>query len=122
MRTYFIIAALMGIFAFGSISILAHAQDAGTSKRIAAPVAEDMEEPPAAEDEPPAEEVEQEEPEPVDSPETAAQDRSKCLQSANERKGPTRRKPSPEDSKVAFESCMSNLGYTAEEIGGNEAE
>lgn len=118
MRTYFIIAALMGIFAFGSISLLAHAQEDASANRIAAPAAEqDAMTPPVSEEEAIATE---EEPDPTaPDPQQAVHDKKACNKAAFGRKGGAGDKRTPEQRKLEFENCMSNLGYTMDEIEGS---
>lgn len=113
MRTYFIIAALMGVFAFGSISLLAHAQE--DAERIAAPAGEDVVVTPAEE---PAT-GEAPEPDPAEeNKEQAARDKMECNEAAFGRKRGAQDKRTPEERKTEFENCMSNRGYTMEEIEG----
>jgi hypothetical protein len=117
MRTYFIIAALMGVFAFGSISLLAHAQDDSAANSMPAPATDEEGMTPAA---PPQEEpvyIEEPDPAAVD-PKQAAKDKAACKQTAYGRKGGVRDTRTQEERKLEFEDCMSNLGYTAEEIEG----
>lgn len=118
MRTYFIIAALMGIFAFGSISILAHAQEDDTANRIAAeqeavPAPATGEEPVSLEPEPdPA----------LPDPKQVALDKKNCNEEAFGRKDGAMNKRTPDQRKTEFENCMSNLGYTMDEIEGTPAQ
>lgn len=115
MRTYFIIAALMGVFAFGSISILAHAQDADTANRIAVPASEDAMTPSAGSEEPLPEGEEPDDA--AAAKEQTNRDKSECHQASYGRKGGTRDTRTPEQRKTQYEDCMSNRGYSMDEIG-----
>lgn len=117
MRTYFIIAALMGVFAFGSISLLAHAQEDDTANRIAYPAEQETITAPAT-GEAPVATPEEPDPTAVD-PAKAAEDKKACKEAAFGRKGGAMDKRTPDQRKNEFENCMSNLGYTMDEIDGS---
>ena len=120
MRTYFVIEALMGVFAFGSISLLAHAQEDDSANRIAAPAEQETITAPSSGEAPVAVE---EEPDPTAvDPAKAAEEKKACNEAAYNRKRGVMDKRTPDERKNEYENCMSNLGYTMEEIEGSAAQ
>lgn len=118
MRTYFILAALMGVFAFGSISLLAHAQEDYEAARAAA----DGSAVPATEDSAaaPTDELPVEEEPTGPSPDDIKRDAADCKKEAYGRRSGKRDQRTQEDRDGQYLDCMSGRGYTSDEIDGSK--
>jgi hypothetical protein len=122
MRTYFILAALMGVFAFGSISLLAHAQEGdagdngGGTVTVTAPETPVDATPDPAGAVPEAEVPAEDTGEP--NAEQAKRDKAVCRTIAygKIRGNGVKDNRSQEMRDGQYMDCMSSMGYTSEEI------
>lgn len=126
MKKYFVIAALLGVFAFASVSLLAHAEHTGSGAKLAAAVTD-------KDSSGPAEDGDASDGEAA-SDEAAAEDdgggfdtgeatgaRSKmdayddmveqCTTSSQEIKGRNGAEPTEKETKAAYASCMKAAGF-----------
>jgi hypothetical protein len=115
MKNYFVIAALLGVIAFGSVSYLAQAEDKSADKVMPAAAANSVPAPAVAD--PSDGEAEADEAAAADVPaDTFETDRAECDIKAAKPREEGGAAPSEEEKASSFKKCMGDKGHTEDEI------